>query len=293
MLLGIGTDIVDISRLQATIERTGDSFLAHTYTRAELDACPAAGQRRFEFLAGRWAAKEACSKALGTGITAACALKEITVLNNSLGQPEITLAGQAEKTALAKGMTAVQVTISHEKQYACATVVIESGDNNPAAAAAGSLLPLASLVGARVKAAGLHLGTAESCTGGLIAGTLTAIPGSSEWFDGGVITYTNEWKIRQLGVRPETLEAHGAVSEETVREMLLGLRDRLGLTAGLAVSGVAGPGGGSPAKPVGTVCLGALAGDRLEVRRCWFAGDRQAVRLQSVRTCLELLDAIL
>ncbi len=289
MLLGLGTDIIDISRLQASLERSGETFLRHAYSPEELSACPPSGARRTEFLAGRWAAKEAFSKALGTGISSACALREITILNNPLGQPEITLTGAARDTAAARGVSAVKVTITHEKLYACATVALVGRDDSDE----NNLTALAARVGARIRNAGLHLGTAESCTGGLIAATLTAVPGSSEWFDGGLVTYTNEWKHRLLGVKDETLAAHGAVSEAVVREMLLGLRDRENLTAGMAVSGIAGPGGGTAEKPVGTVCLGAMAGGRLEVRRCWFPGDRQAVRRQSVQTCLELLESLL
>ncbi|MFA6814746.1 MAG: CinA family protein [Lentisphaeria bacterium] len=137
------------------------------------------------------------------------------------------------------------------------------------------------------------MGTAESCTGGGIGGICTAIPGSSEWFAGGFITYTNEWKQRQLDVKKETLDVYGAVSEQTVCEMLAGLQKNGGVSAGVAVSGIAGPGGAVPGKPVGTVCIGAVAGDKRDVVRCLFAGNRAEVRQQTSYKALQMLDALL
>jgi len=140
------------------------------------------------------------------------------------------------------------------------------------------------------------LATAESCTGGWAAQALTAIAGSSRWFERGFVTYSNAAKEEMLGVRPQTLARHGAVSEETAREMALGALAHSRADVALAITGVAGPSGGSAEKPVGTVCFawaakGALA--RSETRR--FAGDREAVRRQSVERALhgvlELLDA--
>jgi len=292
MLIGLGTDIIEIERLEKSLERSGEAFLNHVYTQAELDACPEPPIRRREFLAGRWAAKEACAKALGTGIGLACSMQEVEILPGDQGRPVLTLLGNARQTADNLGVTACHVSISHEHAYACATVILEGekalpqelrAENEALAAATGKLLLERSL----------HLGTAESCTGGLIAATITAIPGSSEWFDGGLVTYTNEWKHRLLGVHQETLETHGAVSEQTVHEMLQGLRERHGLTAGLAVSGIAGPSGGTPQKPVGTVCCGAFCQDKSLVVTCHFHGDRALVRLQSVRRCLQLLQQLL
>lgn len=147
------------------------------------------------------------------------------------------------------------------------------------------VLKLADVLSAR----GKTVATAESCTGGGIAAAMTAVAGSSAWFMGGYVTYANEWKMRCLGVKSETLEAHGAVSAETVGEMLTGLLNAGGTDYGVAVSGIAGPGGGSADKPVGTVYVGVACRDRRVVRRCGFDGDREAVRSATVLTALEML----
>jgi nicotinamide-nucleotide amidase len=158
------------------------------------------------------------------------------------------------------------------------------------------VIALAESLGRKLKEKKALLVTAESCTGGWAAQAVTAIAGSSEWFERGFVTYSNDAKEEMLGVRRETLDRHGAVSEETAREMALGALARSRGTLALAITGVAGPGGGTPAKPVGTVCFAwAARGDaaRTETRR--FAGDRKAVRRQSVehalRGALEHLDA--
>ena len=142
----------------------------------------------------------------------------------------------------------------------------------------------------RLLAGSRRLVTAESCTGGWIAKACTDLPGSSRWFLGGVVTYSDSLKTALLGVRPATLAAHGAVSEEVVREMAAGALERLGGEVAVAVSGIAGPDGGTPDKPVGTVWLAwarrAAAG--LEIRTACeqFAGDRDAVRRAAVRRAL-------
>ncbi len=130
--------------------------------------------------------------------------------------------------------------------------------------------------------------TAESCTGGLIAGAITDVAGSSAWFDRGFVTYSNEAKIEMLGVRRETLAAHGAVSEATAREMAAGALKRSGADIAVAVTGVAGPLGGSPEKPVGFVCFGWACRDgAVEAGTAHFAGDRAAVRAASVAAALQ------
>jgi nicotinamide-nucleotide amidase len=146
---------------------------------------------------------------------------------------------------------------------------------------------LARRVGERLSAAKAVLVTAESCTGGWAAQVVTSIAGSSAWFDRAHVTYSNAAKEEMLGVRAETLATYGAVSEETAREMALGALDRSRASVALAITGVAGPGGGTPDKPVGTVCFAWARGDHLrsELRR--FAGDREAVRRQSVIHALE------
>jgi nicotinamide-nucleotide amidase len=149
---------------------------------------------------------------------------------------------------------------------------------------------LAERVGRTLEHRKLMLTTAESCTGGWVAEAITMVPGSSSWFDRGFVTYTYISKREMLGVRPETLERHGAVSEEVVREMAVGALRASHAQVALSVSGVAGPSGGTPEKPVGTVCFGWAASDfppRTETRH--FAGDREAVRRESVIYVLGVL----
>jgi nicotinamide-nucleotide amidase len=130
--------------------------------------------------------------------------------------------------------------------------------------------------------------TAESCTGGLIAGAITEVAGSSGWFDRGFVTYSNEAKIEMLGVRPDTLAAHGAVSEATAREMAAGALDRSGADVAVAVTGVAGPAGGTPEKPVGLVCFAwASRHASVEAHTERFAGDRAGVRAATVDVALQ------
>jgi nicotinamide-nucleotide amidase len=151
-----------------------------------------------------------------------------------------------------------------------------------------SLEALAAEVGRRLQAAGIVLATAESCTGGWVAEAVTAISGSSAWFDRGFVTYTNAAKEEMLGVRNATLAAHGAVSEPVAREMAAGALARSGAGITLAITGVAGPTGGTAAKPVGMVCFGwARAGRPPESATLRFDGDRTAVRRQAVVTALE------
>ena len=129
--------------------------------------------------------------------------------------------------------------------------------------------------------------TAESCTGGWIAKTLTDLPGSSAWFDAGVVTYSYEAKEALLGVNPRTLEHAGAVSEETVLEMVSGALARFGAGVAVAVTGIAGPSGGTPGKPVGTVWIGwKRRGGYGHARLFHFPGDREAVRRQTVAAAL-------
>lgn len=150
-----------------------------------------------------------------------------------------------------------------------------------------NLYQLAQQVGQALKARNLMMATAESCTGGGIAHAITMVPGSSEWFERGFVTYTYVSKREMLGVRDDTLAQHGAVSEATVREMVNGSLAGSHAQVGVAVSGTAGPSGGTPEKPVGTICFAwAKKGEgcRSETRR--FSGDREAVRSQSVEHAL-------
>jgi nicotinamide-nucleotide amidase len=147
---------------------------------------------------------------------------------------------------------------------------------------------LAEKLGARLKATGAMLVTAESCTGGWASQAVTAVAGSSDWFERGFVTYSNAAKEELLGVQAATLARFGAVSEETAREMALGALEHSHGTIALAITGVAGPTGGTATKPVGTVCF-AWAGKDLAVsaETRHFAGDREAVRRQSVEYALE------
>ena len=153
-----------------------------------------------------------------------------------------------------------------------------------------ALYDLAENAGRTLSAHGLMLVTAESCTGGWIAEAVTAVPGSSAWFERGFVTYTYISKREMLGVRGETLEQHGAVSEAVVLEMVTGALEASHAQVGIAVSGVAGPAGGTPEKPVGTVCFAWATKDSApfaETRR--FPGDREAVRRQSVIHALTVM----
>jgi nicotinamide-nucleotide amidase len=146
---------------------------------------------------------------------------------------------------------------------------------------------LAQKVGAALKARSLLLVTAESCTGGWVAMEVTAIAGSSDWFERGYVTYSNAAKREELGVAEETLRRHGAVSEETAREMASGaLKNARGQVA-LAITGVAGPTGGSRDKPVGTVCFAWAHGSKISSETRRFDGDRESVRRQSVVRALQ------
>lgn len=146
---------------------------------------------------------------------------------------------------------------------------------------------LARKVGGALKSGGLRLATAESCTGGWVAMALTAIAGSSDWFERGWVTYSNAAKREDLGVREATLAHHGAVSEETAREMAAGALARSGAQVALAVTGIAGPSGGSAHKPIGTVCFAWAHGGKIRSETRRFDGDRESVRRQSVLRALE------
>jgi len=150
------------------------------------------------------------------------------------------------------------------------------------------LYSLSGRLGDALKARSLVLCTAESCTGGWISQAVTMVPGSSGWFDRGFVTYTNEAKQDMLGVSAETLKKHGAVSEPVVIEMVRGALLRSRAQLAVAVSGVAGPGGGSAKKPVGTVCLAWMRADGEPVAQTQhFPGDRDRVRRQTVVAALE------
>lgn len=147
-------------------------------------------------------------------------------------------------------------------------------------------LPLEEAVGATLKAGGATVATAESCTGGYLGQVLTRTPGSSAYVLGGVIAYANEVKQDMLGVDPAVLAEHGAVSEAVARAMAEGVRRRLHATWGVSTTGVAGPGGGSADKPVGTVWIAWAGPAGTEARRLELSGDREAVRFRTVQCAL-------
>ncbi|HEY3431001.1 MAG TPA: nicotinamide-nucleotide amidase [Rhodocyclaceae bacterium] len=150
------------------------------------------------------------------------------------------------------------------------------------------LTALSLKVGAALQGAGLTLTTAESCTGGWVAQVVTHTAGSSAWFDRGFVTYSNEAKVDMLGVSLETLAQAGAVSLETAKEMALGALENSKALISLSITGIAGPTGGSPGKPVGTVCFSwCFRGKTPVSRRRRFGGDRESVRYQALVFALE------
>ena len=146
----------------------------------------------------------------------------------------------------------------------------------------------------RLRARGWMLATAESCTGGWVGQLLTSLPGSSHWYERGFITYANAAKVEMLGVPEATLAAHGAVSEQTASAMAAGALKHSHAQAALAISGIAGPGGGTPQKPVGLVCYGwALADGTIMSSTCRLDGDREEIRSRAVAAALRgLIDLI-
>lgn len=150
-----------------------------------------------------------------------------------------------------------------------------------------TLQVLAQEVGAALAGRGCWLVSADSCTGGWIGQAVTSLAGSSAWYDRGYITYSNQAKQQMLGVQAITLAQHGAVSEQTAQEMAAGALKMSAAQVAVAVTGIAGPGGGSADKPVGMVCFGwALKQGLARTRTCFFSGDREAVRRQAVATAL-------
>jgi len=152
-----------------------------------------------------------------------------------------------------------------------------------------SLAALAERLVLACRERGLTVATAESCTGGLLADAITDIPGASSSFLGGVVAYADQAKITQLAVAPELITAHGAVSAQVARAMAVGARERLGADLAVAVTGIAGPGGGSEAKPVGLTYVACADRNGVEVRRFLWSGDRAANKLASATAALELL----
>jgi PncC family amidohydrolase len=151
------------------------------------------------------------------------------------------------------------------------------------------LVALAQRIQAGCLDRGWRVGLAESCTGGLVTATLTAVPGSSGYLRGGLVTYADAAKVDLLGVSPETIARHGAVSAQVARAMALGARERLVADVAIAVTGISGPAGGSAEKPVGLTYVALAGPDGVEVERHQWHGDRAANREAGVRAALQLL----
>ena len=152
---------------------------------------------------------------------------------------------------------------------------------------------LEAVVGDLLVERGLRIGVAESCTGGLLASRLTDIPGSSRYFDQGVVVYANEAKTELLGVSPDVLRAHGAVSEPTAVAMAEGIKTRARAGVGVGVTGIAGPSGGTPEKPVGTVVVAVVTASERRVRTFRFFGEREQVKFQASQSALDLVRRLL
>ena len=151
------------------------------------------------------------------------------------------------------------------------------------------LLSLSSLIGSAMLNHGYTISTAESCTGGLLSHVLTGISGSSDYFMGGVVAYSNVIKEQVLGVQAKTLQAYGAVSEQTAREMAVGIRVKFGTDIGLSTTGVAGPTGGTLDKPVGLVWMGISISGKTDAFECHFAGGRLEIMRSTVIEILTYL----
>ena len=157
-----------------------------------------------------------------------------------------------------------------------------------------NLHPIIERIGTILQTKGLMLVTAESCTGGWVAEAITSVPNASLYFERGFVTYSNAAKIEMLGVKQETLQKHGAVSEEIAQEMAEGAVKNSHAQVSLAITGIAGPSGGTQEKPVGTICFGWQLPHQIpKISTQYFQGDRAAIRLQSVEFALEELLALL
>ena len=136
---------------------------------------------------------------------------------------------------------------------------------------------------------GLKIATAESCTGGLLAASITNEPGSSDCFDMGVVTYSNQSKMQLLGVKVQTLHEFGAVSSQTALEMSMGIKKLAGVDIGVSVTGIAGPGGGTDGKPVGLVYISLCAKDVHDFQEVYLEGDRDSIRKQTVQKTIDMI----
>ena len=153
--------------------------------------------------------------------------------------------------------------------------------------------PIEEIIGRMLRKRGWMLSIAESCTGGLIGHRITNVPGSSDYFDGGVITYSNESKMELLKVPEETIITYGAVSRQTAVAMAEGIRKLRGVEIGIGVTGIAGPAGGTAAKPVGLVYIALSSPVRVECKEFRFDGDREMIKLQASEAALNMIRRLL
>jgi len=192
------------------------------------------------------------------------------------GQIEIHITAQAEDS-LEEAKETVNQLVAQLRSRLQAYIFTTRGES------------LEEVVGKLLRQRGETLAVAESCTGGLLGHRLTNIPGSSDYFRLGTVVYSNEAKIKLLGVRPESLAEYGAVSREVAREMALGVQKLAGTDHGLAITGIAGPGGGTPTKPMGLVYTARAGQDGCQVIKNQFLGTRELVKFQSSQKALEML----
>jgi PncC family amidohydrolase len=153
--------------------------------------------------------------------------------------------------------------------------------------------PLEQVVGDLLRAAGLTVAVAESCSGGLLTSRLTDVPGSSDYVDRGIVCYSNRAKTELVGVPEALIREHGAVSEPVALAMAEGVRARAKTNVGIGVTGIAGPGGGTPEKPVGTVAVAVAAQDHIRVRTFRFIGERDLVKFQAAQASMNMLRLML
>ena len=192
-----------------------------------------------------------------------------------LGQIELHLTAQAESAAAA------------EPVLDAAVAALEDALDGAVYSVDGRALEV--VVGELLRAKALTLAVAESCTGGLLASRLTDVPGSSDYVERGVVCYSNRSKVELAGVPPTLIEAHGAVSEPVARAMAEGVRANAGTRVGLGITGIAGPGGGTPDKPVGTVAVAVAVDDEVRVKTFQFVGGREHVKFQASQAAMNLL----
>jgi nicotinamide-nucleotide amidase len=198
-----------------------------------------------------------------------------TTILAMLGQIELHLTARADSRAAADGALDAAVA---ELQGALGDVVYSIDGR-----------PLEAVVGALLRERHATIAVAESCTGGLLASRLTDVPGSSDYVDRGVVCYSNRAKVELLGVPDELIAQHGAVSEPVAAAMAAGIRSRSGAGVGVGVTGIAGPGGGTPGKPVGTVAIAVQTDDDARVRTFQFVGGREMVKFQAAQAALNMV----